>query len=57
MSIFSKPKFKRNSKVRTPDGYGEVWSISFDSGINWYEVRLDANRVTKFYAESELNER
>jgi hypothetical protein len=54
MFKFSKPKFRKHSAVITPNGSGVIIMISFEQGINWYGVKLDSNKVTKFYAETEV---
>lgn len=55
MYKFSRPKYQKYTEITTPNGKGMIQIVTFEQGINWYGVKLNSNRVTKFYAEDELS--
>jgi hypothetical protein len=55
MFKYTKPKYAKYSEVTTPNGKGTINMIYYDQGVNWYGIKLNSNKVTKFYAEVEIN--
>jgi hypothetical protein len=55
MLKYTKPKYAKYSEVTTPNGKGTINMIYYDQGVNWYGIKLNSNKVTKFYAEVEIN--
>ena len=49
---FVLPKFRVRTKVRTPDGDGEITSIRLEMGSHWYYIEP----FKMWYAEGELSQ-